>query len=117
MNVSNNQHIMKKERHNPDKPQNKYGGDYNCLQYEKRCDGSEWCHDEGNSSWGQFIKWDKKDNDGKLSCNGNRHNCYKLQLKWWASLSQIEKDKYSRLKHLKRFQLHTNSLIEFQILI
>ena len=42
---------MKKERHNPEKEQNNYGGDYDCKQYDKRNDGGEWCHDEGNSNW------------------------------------------------------------------
>ena len=43
---------MRKERHNPDKAQNNYGGDYSCDQ------------------------WSKID-EGKLRCNGNRHNCMK----------------------------------------
>ena len=38
-----------KKRHNSDKPQNNYGGDYQCKQYEKREDGKEWCHDEAVS--------------------------------------------------------------------
>jgi len=25
---------MRKPRHNPDKPQNKYGGDYQCMHYD-----------------------------------------------------------------------------------
>lgn len=73
-----------KEKHNPDKPQNNYGGDYQCNQYEVRQDGTEWCHDEGNSNFGEFITWAKKDN-GKLRCKGNRHNCYKEKLKKLAS--------------------------------
>lgn len=83
-----------KKRHNSDKPQNNYGGDYQCKQYEKREDGKEWCHDECNSDWNEFIVWSKTNNDGKLLCKGNRHNCLKLKQKWFASLSEKEKEKY-----------------------
>jgi len=81
-----------KKRHNPTKPQNLYGGDYKCIQYDTRKDGTEWCHDDGYM--GEYVKWDKNDNNGKLSCKGNRHNCMKLKLKWLASLSEKVKDKY-----------------------
>jgi len=83
-----------KIRHNPSKLQNNYGGDYECNQYDKRNDGNEWCHDEGNSNWNEFIKWDQKDEKGILKCKGNRHKCYKLKLKWFASLSEEEQNKY-----------------------
>jgi hypothetical protein len=85
---------MKKERHNPEKEQNNYGGDYDCKQYDKRNVGGEWCHDEGNSNWNEFVKWAQKDENGKLKCKGNRHNCFKLRQKWLASLSEDEKNKY-----------------------
>ena len=85
---------MKKERHNPDKIQNNYGGDYDCKQYDSRRDGTEWCHDEGNSNWDEFIEWAQKDKNGKLICKGNRHNCFKLRQKWLASLPENEKKKY-----------------------
>ena len=85
---------MKKERHYSDKPQNKYGGDYDCNQYDLRNDGCEWCHDEGNSNWNEFIKWSQKDENGKLVCKGNRHKCLKLRLKWLASLSDENRSKY-----------------------
>jgi hypothetical protein len=86
--------MKNKKRHYPDKPQNNYGGNYNCLQYDKRIDGTEWCHDEGNSDWSEFIKWSQCDENGKLKCKGNRHNCLKLRQKWLASLSDKEKSKY-----------------------
>jgi hypothetical protein len=82
-----------KPRKDLEKPQNNYGGDYCCKQYDKREDGREWCHDEGNSNWDEFIKW-AKNKDGILPCKGNRHICYKLKLKWLASLSDEEKEKY-----------------------
>ena len=82
---------MRKERHNPDKTQNNYGGD--CDQYDERNDGSEWCHDECNSNWNEFIKWSKID-EGKLRCKGNRHNCMKLRQQWLASLYLEEQNKY-----------------------
>ena len=83
-----------KNRHNPDKPQNNYGGDYNCENYDCLSDGTEFCHDETNVGFDEDIKWSQTD-DGKLKCNGNRHNCFSLKLKWFASLSQEEKNKYS----------------------
>lgn len=86
---------MKKERHNPDKPQNNYGGNYNCKNYDNYYNGKEFCHDEGQSNWNEDIKWIKYDTDGNLLCKGNRHNCYKQKLKWFASLSQEQKIKYS----------------------
>lgn len=83
-----------KKRHFPDKPQNNYGGDYECNQYDKQSDGKEFCHDEGQGWWRGFIEWAIKDKNGKLKCNGNRHNCYKNRLKFLASLSGKEKEKY-----------------------
>ena len=81
-----------KNRHYPDKEQNNYGGDYCCKQYDVRNDGREWCHDEGNSNWDEFIKWSQTDENGNLKCKGNRHNCLKMRQKWLASLSEKERN-------------------------
>jgi hypothetical protein len=83
-----------KERHNPDKIQNNYGGDYECVNYDK-INNKEFCHDEGQSGWNQFIKWGQTDDIGNLKCKGNRHNCNKLYFKWLASLSEKQKEKYN----------------------
>lgn len=85
--------LKNKPRKDPDKPQNNYGGDYDCYNYEERDGGVEWCHDEGHIGWGEFVKW-WKTKDGELTCKGNRHNCYKQRLKWLASLSEKEREKY-----------------------
>jgi len=79
-----------KKRHNPFKPQNEYGGDYNCKNYDCRSDGNEFCHDEHNVGWVEFIKW-AKTKDNKLVCKGNRHNCMSLRQKWLASLPDDKK--------------------------
>jgi hypothetical protein len=83
-----------KNRYNPDKPQNNYGGDEDCPNYDNYYDGTEFCHDEQSSGWNEYIQWKQKDKDGKLICKGNRHNCNKLRLKWLASLSEEERKKY-----------------------
>jgi len=85
--------LKNKPRKDPNKPQNNYGGDYKCEQYDIRDGGTEWCHDERQSGWSEYINWDKKEH-GKLTCKGNRHNCYKQKLKWMASLSEKEREKY-----------------------
>lgn len=81
---------MRKERHNKNKKQNNYGSDFQCINYEKRSDGSEYCHDEGD-----FIIGKQKDCYGKLLCLGNRHNCFKISQKYLASLSDSERNKYN----------------------
>jgi hypothetical protein len=86
---------MKKDkpRHNPDKPQNKYGGDYDCDNYDTTSDGIEFCHDEGQApQQTEYIKWQKRDKDGNLVCKGNAHNCHKQKLKWLAKEGTISKD-------------------------
>jgi hypothetical protein len=88
---------MGKPRKNSNKPQNNYGGDYDCENYEGDNSRGEWCHDEGQTGWGEFISWWKTKN-GELTCKGNRHSCYKQKLKWLASLSEKEKEKYFK-KH------------------
>ena len=85
-----------KPRENPNKEQNNYGGSYDCVNFDKNYKGEEWCHDEGQTWFGEYIKWAKVE-DGKLKCNGNRHNCMKLRQQWIASLSEKEKEKI--LKH------------------
>lgn len=80
-------------RKNPSKKQNNYGGDYDCYNFEER-EGKEWCHDEGNNNWNEWVKWNQTDKNGELKCKGNRHNCIKLKLRWLASLSEKEKVKY-----------------------
>lgn len=86
---------MTKERHNPDKPQNKYGGDYDCPNYDTHSSGREFCHDEGQAGWGEWVKWVQTDTDGNLVCRGNRHNCMKLRQRWLASLPENERVKYT----------------------
>lgn len=73
-----------KKRHYRDKPQNNYGGNYECICYDTVGE-REFCHDEGNSGWNEFITWCQLDENGKLKCKGNRHNCNKLKNKWLAS--------------------------------
>lgn len=86
-----------KKRHNPNKPANNYGSDYDCKSYEQRENGTEWCHNENMVGWwGENIKWSQTDENGKLKCKGNRHNCFKLKLKWLASLSEEEKQKLNK---------------------
>ena len=75
---------MKKPRHNPDKLQNQYGGDYDCPNYDAYHDGKEFCHDEGQIGLGTWVKWNQI-KDEKLVCKGNRHNCQKLYRSWLAS--------------------------------
>ena len=58
-----------KARHNPDKKQNRYGGDWECIY----CDG-ECCE--------AMLSWGVKDEHGILKCKGNRHNCVSLLLKY-----------------------------------
>jgi len=81
-----------KPRKDPDKKQNNYGGDYDCVNFDAN-DGGEWCHDEGQAGWSEWIKWVKR-KDGKLKCKGNRHNCMKLRQQWLASLSEKKREKY-----------------------
>lgn len=76
---------MDKPRKYPNKPQNNYGGNYDCNQYEINSSGKEWCHDEGYSGFDEYIDWQGTDSEGKLLCKGNRHNCYKQKLKKAAS--------------------------------
>jgi hypothetical protein len=84
---------QRKPRYNPNKKQNQYGGDYDCENYEERSDKTEWCHDEGQVGWNDWIKWSQKDENGKLKCKGNRHNCLKLRQQWLASLSDEKRKK------------------------
>jgi len=81
---------MNKERHNPKKKQNNYGGDYDCVNYDTRHNGEEFCHDEGQTGWKEWVKWSQIDEKGILRCKGNRHNCLKLKQKWIASLPKKE---------------------------
>ena len=76
------------------KPQNSYGGDYKCPSFERDSAGKEWCHDEYGNNWREYVKWSQIDENGKLKCKGNRHTCYKMKLKWLASLSEKERKKY-----------------------
>lgn len=71
-----------KPRHNPDKPQNKYG-DF-CQRYEEYSYGGCYCV-QGDS------------NDAKV-CGGNLHNCIKTKFKRAASRSdaQIKNGDFSR---------------------
>jgi hypothetical protein len=71
-----------KPRHDPAKPQNNYGGDYECPCYDSLTNGTEFCHDEGQMPW--WIEWAEV-KDGKLVCKGNRHTCNKMRMAWLAS--------------------------------
>jgi hypothetical protein len=73
-----------KPRHNPNKPQNTMGGDYDCKYYDLHSDGHEFCHDHWNTWW-------KTDENNKLICKGNHHNCLKQRYKYLASLSEIKR--------------------------
>lgn len=84
-----------KNRHFPDKIQNNYGGEYECPNYDryyKETDGKEFCHDEGQAGWSEWINWSQTDENGNLKCKGNRHNCFKMRQKWLASLSEKERN-------------------------
>lgn len=84
---------MTKERHNPEKKQNNYGGDYDCPNYDTAgLDNREFCHDEGQVGWHEWIMWSQADNDGKLLCKGNRHNCFSMRQKWLASLPKDKRE-------------------------
>lgn len=84
-----------KPRHNPDKPQNNYGGDYDCENYDSSSDGIEFCHDEGQAlHQTEWIIWKQNGKGGEMPCKGNAHNCFKGKLKWLASLSEKRKQKY-----------------------
>lgn len=74
---------MRKKRHHPNKPQNNYGSDYDCINFDTTINDKEFCHDEGQMY--EYIKWAKCDKNNKLLCKGNRHNCLKYKLKWIAS--------------------------------
>lgn len=52
-----------KPRHNPDKPANKYGK--RCPYWEEYINGTAGC--EGSAL-----------SEKQLKCNGNRHNCVKV---------------------------------------
>ena len=45
---------MRKKRHYPNKPQNNYGSDYNCINFDI-INNEEFCHDEGQMY--EYIKW------------------------------------------------------------
>ena len=86
-----------KPRHNPEKQQNQYGGDYDCDSYDETADGKEWCHDVGHDTyWAEYVRWWKTNNNGELLCKGNRHNCQKERLKWLASLPVKKREKYKK---------------------
>ena len=69
-----------KPRHNPDKPQNKYGGF--CTRYETYNDAPPYC--EGGCC------------DDAKTCKGNPHNCIKTYYRRAASRSnkQINNGNY-----------------------
>lgn len=77
-----------KPRHNPDKPQNNYGGDGDCPIFEVRSDnGNDWCHDHFAIPWKPSL-----DENGRLPCKGNLHNCKKMKLKWLASMPEHKRE-------------------------
>jgi len=65
-----------KPRHNPDKRQNKAGGDGTCMWWDKIGRG-HICE--------MGLMWDKY-------CDGNPHKCKKAELKFRASLPDNRKD-------------------------
>lgn len=85
-----------KPRHNPDKPQNQYGGDYECEAFDEYHDGVEFCHQTEWNHWNRYVEWWKRNNNGELECKGNRHKCNKMRLQWLASLTEKERNKYAR---------------------
>lgn len=89
-----------KPRHKPNKPQNNYGGDYNCPNYDTLPDGKEFCHDEGQGNWDEFIKWSMTDKQGNFVCKGNRHKCLSLKLKWLSSLNDKKREIGKQLKNI-----------------
>lgn len=70
-----------KPRHNPDKPQNKYGSFCPMVEEIPQPDGSMYlrCEHFGGNA-----------NDIKV-CKGNRHNCVKTYLHREASKSDVQK--------------------------
>jgi len=88
-----------KPRKNPFKAQNLFGGEGKCRNYDKKLNvcHNEYGYNEGGV--GENVMWQKKDKDGNLNCKGNRHQCYKQKLKWLASLSEKEKQKYLKFRH------------------
>jgi len=76
------------------KVQNCFRGEGKCPNYDKKLNicHSEYAYSQGGVN--EYVTWAKKDISGKLECKGNRHVCYKLKLKWLASLSERQKQKY-----------------------
>ena len=78
--------MKNKPRHNPNKKQNLYGTNYECDNFDI-INNKEYCHDEHNVGLNEFVAWWNTKN-GKLICNGNRHNCIRNKLKWKASTKE-----------------------------
>lgn len=72
-----------KPRHNPNKPQNKYGSKCGYLEEFPQPDGTVilYCHFGGGNSPKNNIK----------NCKGNMHNCIKTFLHRQASKSDTRK--------------------------
>lgn len=70
-----------KPRHNPDKPQNKYGAECPLVEEIPQPDGSIYLHCECMGI---------RDISTKV-CKGNRHNCVKTYLHREASKSDVQK--------------------------
>ena len=69
----------RKPRHNPNKKQNKYGGDGECPYWH----GPPFLCCERGRPWMQ-------------NCKGNQHYCYKTKLKFLASLPPRQRIKYGK---------------------
>lgn len=77
-----------KPRHNPDKPQNKYGS---------RCPYAE------EMIWGGFhCEAMLPGNPSTRICNGNRHNCVKTLYRWQASRSDGKKNNEYREERMSK---------------
>ena len=70
-----------KPRHNPDKPQNKYGSSCQWLEEIQMPDGNVYLHCQQSGI---------RDTSTRI-CKGNRHNCVKTYLHKEASKSDAQK--------------------------
>jgi hypothetical protein len=50
---------MSKKRHNPEKPQNNYGGDYDCINYDTTYDGKTGGYNRGAERKKEILNEEK----------------------------------------------------------
>ena len=75
-----------KPRHNPEKPQNNYGGDGQCI----------WCDEVNGRLECEFLC----SFDVINICRGNRHNCCKVTYHQWAG--KDPKKEHPSVRHSNR---------------